>query len=88
MRVALARLALSLSLLAGAALDAAAQGQLRVYNWNDYVAPEALKRHRIREQAAVSLPGRKSPAWVYLHGLKSPLSSTALRALRKGTAKA
>jgi len=51
-------------------------------------APEALKRHRIREQAAVSLPGRKSPAWVYLHGLKSPLSSTALRALRKGTAKA
>ena len=44
MRVALARLALSLSLLAGAALDAAAQGQLRVYNWNDYVAPEALKR--------------------------------------------
>ena len=25
---------------------------------------------------------RKPPAWVYLHGLKSPLSSTALRAAR------
>ena len=25
----------------------------------------------------------RSPAWVYLHGLKSPLSSTALRAQRK-----
>ncbi len=29
------------------------------------------------------VPGRrKPPAWVYLHGLKSPLSSTALRAAR------
>ena len=28
--------------------------------------------------------GRKPPAWVYLHGLKSPLSSTALRARRAG----
>ena len=28
--------------------------------------------------AAKSLPNRKPPAWVYLHGLKSPLSSTAL----------
>jgi putrescine transport system substrate-binding protein len=44
MRVAIARIACSLALLAGVALDAAAQGQLRVYNWNDYVAPEALKR--------------------------------------------
>ena len=26
---------------------------------------------------------RRPPAWVYLHGLKSPLSSTALRALRR-----
>ena len=26
-----------------------------------------------------------APAWLYLHGLKSPLSSTALRAIRKGT---
>ena len=29
-----------------------------------------------------TLADRKPPAWVYLHGLKSPLSSTALRALR------
>jgi nicotinate-nucleotide adenylyltransferase len=51
-------------------------------------APEALKRFRVPEQDAVTLPDRKPPAWVYLHGLKSPLSSTALRALRKGTARA
>jgi hypothetical protein len=25
------------------------------------------------------LPGRQPPAWVYLHGIKSALSSTALR---------
>jgi len=43
---------------------------------------QALARFRIRETAAKSLPFRKPPAWVYLHGLKSPLSSTALRALR------
>ena len=40
-------------------------------------------RFRIPERAAKSLPRRKPPAWVFLHGLKSPLSSTALRALRK-----
>ena len=51
-------------------------------------APEALRRYRVPEQEAVALADRKPPAWVYLHGLKSPLSSTALRALRKGTAKA
>jgi nicotinate-nucleotide adenylyltransferase len=28
------------------------------------------------------LPGRRPPVWIYLHGLKSPLSSTALRAAR------
>jgi nicotinate-nucleotide adenylyltransferase len=49
-------------------------------------APEALKRHRVPEQQAATLADRKPPAWVYLHGLKSPLSSTALRALRTGTA--
>jgi nicotinate-nucleotide adenylyltransferase len=50
-------------------------------------AGQALLRARIPEHAAVSLPGRKPPAWTFLHGLKSPLSSTALRALRrrKGT---
>ena len=33
-----------------------------------------------RKRAARSLPRRRPPAWVFLHGLKSPLSSTALRA--------
>src|SRR6476661_9243440 len=46
-------------------------------------AGQALARFRIPEQAARSLPLRRPPAWVFLHGLKSPLSSTALRALRK-----
>jgi nicotinate-nucleotide adenylyltransferase len=44
----------------------------------------SLARLRIPECAAKSLPKRKPPAWVYLHGLKSPLSSTALRAARLG----
>ncbi len=47
-------------------------------------AGQALARARIPEQNAKSLPDRKPPAWVYLHGLKSPLSSTALRAVRAG----
>ncbi|MEA2938832.1 MAG: nicotinate-nucleotide adenylyltransferase, partial [Alphaproteobacteria bacterium] len=46
------------------------------------VAGQALAGARIPETAANTLPGRQPPAWVYLHGLKSPLSSTALRALR------
>ena len=46
-------------------------------------AGQALARYRIPEAAARSLAGRKPPAWVYLHGLKSPLSSTALRAARR-----
>jgi nicotinate-nucleotide adenylyltransferase len=46
-------------------------------------AAHALGRFRIREEAAKSLPHRRPPAWVFLHGLKSPLSSTALRALRR-----
>jgi nicotinate-nucleotide adenylyltransferase len=45
-------------------------------------AGQALARARIPETAAKSLANRKPPAWVYLHGLKSPLSSTALRAAR------
>lgn len=45
-------------------------------------AGQALGRARIPEWAAKTLPGRKPPAWIYLHGLKSPLSSTALRASR------
>jgi len=45
-------------------------------------AGQALARFRLRESAAASLPVRRPPVWVFLHGLKSPLSSTALRALR------
>jgi nicotinate-nucleotide adenylyltransferase len=48
-------------------------------------AGQALARMRIAEPAAKSLLDRRPPAWVYLHGLKSPLSSTALRAARAGT---
>ena len=43
-------------------------------------AAQALAGARIRERDARSLPDCKPPAWVYLHGLKSPLSSTAIRA--------
>jgi nicotinate-nucleotide adenylyltransferase len=46
-------------------------------------AAQALARYRLPERSAVTLADRKPPAWVYLHGLKSPLSSTALRAARK-----
>src|SRR5271168_375015 len=46
------------------------------------VAGNALTWARIPEPAARSLAGRKPPAWLFLHGLKSPLSSTALRAAR------
>jgi len=43
-------------------------------------AAQALAASRIRERDARALPERPPPAWVYLHGLKSPLSSTAIRA--------
>ncbi len=46
-------------------------------------AGQALSHARIPEHDAASLPYRKPPAWAFVHGLKSPLSSTALRALRK-----
>jgi nicotinate-nucleotide adenylyltransferase len=45
-------------------------------------AGQALGAARIPENDAATLPYRKPPAWAFLHGLKSPLSSTALRALR------
>lgn len=38
------RVAVSLVLLLAVVHGAAAQGELRIYNWNDYIAPEALKR--------------------------------------------
>jgi nicotinate-nucleotide adenylyltransferase len=46
-------------------------------------AGQALARFRLPEAAAKTLPCRRPPAWVYLHGLKSALSSTALRAARR-----
>lgn len=45
----------------------------------------ALAAARIPEHDAVTLPDRQPPAWAFLHGLKSALSSTALRALRRQT---
>jgi nicotinate-nucleotide adenylyltransferase len=46
-------------------------------------AAHAMAAARIPETAARSLAYRDPPAWVYLHGIKSPLSSTALRATAK-----
>ncbi len=46
------------------------------------IAGQALGFARLPESAARALPERSAPAWIYLHGLKSPLSSTALRAAR------
>jgi nicotinate-nucleotide adenylyltransferase len=46
------------------------------------VTGQALAWARLPESAARTLPDRSPPAWIYLHGLKSPLSSTALRAAR------
>jgi nicotinate-nucleotide adenylyltransferase len=47
------------------------------------VAAQALGRYRIPERAATQLTDRRPPAWAFIHGLKSPLSSTALRAVRQ-----
>ncbi|MCP8940698.1 nicotinate-nucleotide adenylyltransferase [Alsobacter sp. SYSU M60028] len=43
-------------------------------------AARALAAFRLAENDARLLPGHKTPAWVFLHGPRSPLSSTALRA--------
>ncbi|KQP94977.1 nicotinate-nicotinamide nucleotide adenylyltransferase [Methylobacterium sp. Leaf113] len=43
-------------------------------------AARVLARWRIAESEAASLPDRAAPAWVFLHGPRSTLSSTALRA--------
>ena len=45
-------------------------------------AAHAFASARIPEHAAKRLAYCTPPAWVFLHGLKSPLSSTALRAAR------
>lgn len=46
------------------------------------LAGRALGRYRLPDSQARLLADHRPPAWVYLHGLKSPLSSTALRAAR------
>ncbi|HEY8267559.1 MAG TPA: nicotinate-nucleotide adenylyltransferase [Xanthobacteraceae bacterium] len=43
----------------------------------------ALARWRLGEFKAPVLARSKPPAWVFLHGMKSPLSSTAIRAKPK-----
>ena len=45
-------------------------------------ASQSLAPYRLPETSATKLADHRPPAWVYLHGLKSPLSSTALRAAR------
>jgi nicotinate-nucleotide adenylyltransferase len=47
------------------------------------VTAHALSARRIPESDAPSLLSRGAPGWVLLHGLKSSLSSTVLRALRR-----
>ena len=46
----------------------------------------ALSRSRIREADARALPDLAPPAWVFLHGPRSHLSSTELRRLRRTSA--
>jgi nicotinate-nucleotide adenylyltransferase len=45
----------------------------------------ALKDYRIAEEEAETLADRQPPAWVYLHGMVSRQSSTAIRASLNGT---
>jgi nicotinate-nucleotide adenylyltransferase len=43
----------------------------------------SFARARVPENRAASLPSLPPPAWVYLHGVKSDLSSTAIREARE-----
>ena len=43
----------------------------------------ALSASRIPEAGAMALPELKPPAWVFLHGPRSHLSSTKLRQMRR-----
>ncbi|MHB1101867.1 MAG: nicotinate-nucleotide adenylyltransferase [Devosia sp.] len=47
-------------------------------------AATALKAYRIPEEQAATIADRDPPAWVYLHGMMSRQSSTAIRASRNG----
>jgi nicotinate-nucleotide adenylyltransferase len=49
-------------------------------------AARVLGRWRLPESEAASLADRAAPAWIFLHGPRSPLSSTALRAAPDGPA--
>ncbi len=42
-------------------------------------APLALARFRLPERDAAALARNRPPAWTFIHGKRSPLSSTALR---------
>lgn len=46
-------------------------------------AATALRANRIPEMEAESLASRPTPAWVYLHGMMSTQSSSAIRAARR-----
>lgn len=46
----------------------------------------ALKRYRLPEAEAEVLASRDAPAWVYLRGVTSKLSSSAIRARKKAPA--
>ncbi len=43
------------------------------------VAARTLAGYRLNESDGLLLPFARPPAWIFLHGLKSPLSSTAIR---------
>lgn len=47
------------------------------------LAAHALGRHRIDESDAAILPMLDPPAWVFLHGMKSAMSSTGIRAAQR-----
>jgi len=49
-------------------------------------AAVTLKKHRLPESEAEALASRDPPAWVYLHGITSPQSSTAIRAQSRSEA--
>lgn len=49
-------------------------------------AAVALKQYRLPEAEAEALAGRDAPAWVYLHGVTSQQSSSAIRARNKAPA--
>lgn len=48
-------------------------------------AAQALSKYRHNESLAPRLADFAAPAWMYLHGMKSPLSSTELRSHTKAS---